>query len=337
MTARMVGATMLAWLAPTVAAAIPVTREVRPNPNTAPLQPSYVSRVEPSLLALRITAHPDAVSSARLGTERFATGVIFDARGYAVTVSYALMDAVRVEARTREGKAVRARVSGLDLESGLAVVKLDGEGPWPAASIGQSRDVVEGALTGTVGVDDDNDLVYVISRVQRIRRFAGFWEYMLDRAFMVAPSSEPWGGSALVDTRGAVIGIASLRLGDPPEVNVVIPIDRLTAVKDELIAVGRVVSRPPRPWLGLYTRGGARGPVVDGFSPAGPAARAGFRAGDEIVGVNGVDVRSQEEFYEELWRGRAGDVILVAVRRGAGVKVIAVPSIDRYRTLRQPQ
>jgi len=30
-------------------------------------------------------------------------------------------------------------------------------------------------------------------------------------------------------------------------------------VKDELIAMGRVVSRPPRPWLGLYTVEGSDG------------------------------------------------------------------------------
>ncbi|MBI1846800.1 MAG: serine protease [Candidatus Rokubacteria bacterium] len=337
MKERVVGAAVLAVLAPVAALAVPVSRELRPHPRTTAAEPSYISRVEPALLGLRVKADREALSSVRLGAERFATAVTFDGRGYAVTVSYALLDAVQVEAKTRDGRTVRARVAGLDLESGLGVVKLEGPGPWPAARLGQSRDVVEGTLTGTVGLDEDNDLVYVTGAVQRIRRFAGFWEYMLDRAFIVAPSTEAWGGSAVVDAAGSVVGIASLRVGAPPHVNVVIPIDRLTAVQDELIAAGRVMSRPPRPWLGLYTRDGDGAPVVDGFSPAGPAARAGFRPGDQIVGVNGVVVRSQEEFYEQLWRNRAGDVIQVAVRRSDGVKVIAVPSVDRYRTLRQPR
>jgi S1-C subfamily serine protease len=157
---------------------------------------------------------------------------------------------------------------------------------------------------------------------------------MLDRALIVAPSIESWGGSAVVDTQGAVIGIASLRLGEPPHVNVAIPIDKFVAVKDELLSTGRVVSRPPRPWLGLYTipRDGAV--VIDGFSPIGPAREAGFRRGDRILSVNGVNVGSQEEFYEQLWRGRAGDVVRVAVQREAGVHVIKVQSIDRYRLLR---
>ena len=50
--------------------------------------------------------------------------------------------------------------------------------------------------------------------------------------------------------------------------------------------------------------------------------------------MNGVTIASQEEFYEQLWRGRAGDVVRLAVQREAKVHVIAVKSVDRYRLLR---
>jgi len=74
--------------------------------------------------------------------------------------------------------------------------------------------------------------------------------------------------------------------------------------------------------------------VVDGFAPVGPAAGAGFRKGDRILSVNGVTVGTQEEFYEQLWRGQAGDVVRVGVQRDEAIHVIAVRSIDRYRLLR---
>jgi S1-C subfamily serine protease len=334
MTRRLLLTLVLVLAVPALAVAVGRPREPRLTPRDVSDVPTYVRRVEPALLALRIRAPEEAVSSARLGTQRFATGLVFDERGYAVTVSYALLDAVRIEAQLRGGRTVTAQLVGLDLETGLGVVKLDGAGPWPAAALGQSADVQAGVLTGTVGVDEDNDLAWATSRVQGVRRFSGYWEYMLDRALIVAPSIESWGGSAVVDAQGAVIGIASLRLGEPPHVNVAIPIDKFVAVKDELLSTGRVVSRPPRPWLGLYTipRDGAV--VIDGFSPIGPAREAGFRRGDRILSVNGVNVGSQEEFYEQLWRGRAGDVVRVAVQREAGVHVIKVQSIDRYRLLR---
>jgi S1-C subfamily serine protease len=334
MTRRLLVTLVLTIALPGLAFAIGRSREPRLDPRKAPEVPSYVGRIEPAILALRVRAREDAPSSARLGKQRFATGVVFDARGYAVTVSYAVLDAVHIEAQMRGGRTVPARLTAIDLETGLGIVKLEGAGPWPAATLGQSSDVQVGSLGGTVGVDEDNDLAWVTSRVQSIRRFSGYWEYMLDRALIVGPSTESWGGSAVVDAQGVVLGIASLRLGEPPHVNVAIPIEKLVAVKDELVAAGRVVSRPPRPWLGVYTIPHQGGIVVDGFAASGPAREAGLRRGDRILSVNDVTVASQEEFYDQLWRGRAGDVIRLAVQREAAVHVIPVKSVDRYRLLR---
>ena len=305
--------------------------ERRLHPDEVSALPSFVRRVAPAVVALHVRNVEGATSSARLGNRRFGSGVIFDPRGYVLTVSYLLLDAVAIEARGRDGRAVAARVVGLDLDAGLGVIKLEGEGPWASATLGDSQAVVPGARTGTVGVDEDNDLVQVTGAVHAVRRFSAYWEYMLDRAIIVAPASPQWGGSAVVNERGEVVGIASLRLGEPPHVNLAIPIEKFSPVKDELIASGRIASRPPRPWLGLYTVALPEGLVVSEMSPVGPASQAGFRQGDRILKVNGVAVASQEEFYEQLWSRRAGDLIELAVQRANKVHIIAVPSVDRHR------
>jgi S1-C subfamily serine protease len=309
----------------------PVSREPRVHPGRLPAWPSYVQRVEPALVGLHVKADPARPSSARLGAQRFGTGIVFDEQGHAVTVSYVVLDAVSIEARLRDGRTAPARLVALDLDTGLAVVRLEGGGPWPAAELASSHDIAAGAVTGTAGVDEDGELVHAATTVQGVRRFSAFWEYMLDRALLLAPSMPSWAGSAALDTRGRVVGIVSLRLGEPPHVSLAIPAEKFLAVRDELVAVGRVVSRPPRPWLGLHTTGTPGRVVVEGFNEAGPARAAGFRPGDRIVGVDGVGVSSQEEFYERLWRRRAGDVIQVAVQRADGVRVISVRSIDRHR------
>ena len=322
-------------VAPAVALGNPHPPLPRLHPRDTATVPSYVQKVEPAIVGLRVRARAEAPSSARLGAQRFATGVVFDARGYAVTVSYAVMDAVDIEAVRRDGRTVKGALSGFDLDSGLALVKLEGGG-WKPATLGQSADVGEGTLTGTVGVDEDNDLVHVAGAVRSVRRFSASWEYMLERAFIVTPASSSWGGSALVNERGEVVGIGSLRLGEKPYTNLFIPLERFVPVKDELVATGRVHSRAPRPWLGLYTSVDHDGITVDGFSPVGPAARAGFQRGDRIVGVNGVTVRSQEEFYETLWKHRAGEVIKVSVERKDRRVEISVESVDRHRVLTAP-
>src|SRR5262245_14729096 len=305
--------------------------EPRLHPREVSALPSFARRVEPSVVALHVRNNEKANSSARLGSRRFGSGVIFDQRGYVVTVSYLLTDAVSIEAKGRDGRAVPARVVGLDLDTGLGVVKLEGDGPWTAATLGDSRAVAAGARTGTVGIDEDNDLIQVSGSVQAVRRFSAYWEYMLDRAIIVTPASPQWGGSAVVNERGEVVGIASLRLGEPPHVNLAVPMEKFVPVKDELIASGRVAIRPPRPWLGLYTVAAPAGLLVSETSPSGPASRAGFRQGDRILKVNGVAVASQEEFYEQLWSRRAGDLIELAIERDKRVQIITVPSVDRHR------
>jgi S1-C subfamily serine protease len=230
---------------------------------------------------------------------------------------------------------VAARLAALDLEAGLAVARLEGSGPWPAATLGDSRAVTAGDVTGTVGVSEDGDLVATPSRVQAVRPFAAAWEYMLDRAFIVTPYNAAFGGAALVDTEGRVIGVTSLRLGESPQhVNLAIPIEQFLAAKDELVARGRVTSRAPRPWLGLYTEPGERGVVVSGLSPLSPARAAGLRPGDVIVQVNGRQVASREDFYRTLWEGEVDRDVHVTVERPGGRHAITVRPVDRYRFYR---
>jgi S1-C subfamily serine protease len=319
----------LALLVPAGSLAVPRPPDPRLHPAETPALPSFVARVEPAMVGLRARAPAEAPSSARVGARRFASGVVFDERGYAVSVAYALADATIIEATTRDNRTVPAELVALDFETGLGVVRLAGGGVWPTATLADSRNVPVGGVTGTVGVDEDNELVHVIGRLAAVRRFSAFWEYMLDRGLFVEPGSPAWGGSAIVDQRGVVVGFGSLRLGEPPHVNLAIPAEKFLAVKDELVDAGRVESRPPRPWLGLYTTPVEGGVVVDGFAVNGPARTAGLRKGDRIVRVNGIAVATQEEFYRQLWRGQAGDVVRLAVERGDRVHVVAVPSMDR--------
>jgi S1-C subfamily serine protease len=309
--------------------------ERAPDPAKVPVFPAYIQRVQPAVVGLRVRVPSNRPSAVTLGAERWGSGVIFDPAGYALTVSYVLLDAGSIEVRLRDGRSVPGRLVGLDLEVGLGVVKLEGAGPWPAAPLGDSSRVAVGQPTGTIGVDADNDLVVTYGSVQEIRRFAGYWEYMLDRAFIVFPSNPAFGGSPLVNVNGEVVGIASLRLGEPPALNLAIPVEKFLPGKDELIQHGRVVSRRPRPWLGLYTLPGeSGGVVVAGVSPVGPARQAGFQRGDVIVRLNGEGIQSQEEFYARLWASEVGrEVTLVVVRDGRFEAIVVRPA-DRYQFFR---
>jgi S1-C subfamily serine protease len=325
---------LVTLLLPSVSAAAPRVTERPQHPSQFPALPSYVQRVADSIVGVRVHVGAERPSAATLGTQRFASAVIFDPRGYAVTVSYVLLDADRIEVRLRDGQLRPGRLVGIDLETGLGVLRIDGDQPWPAAAFTDSAGIRPGETTGTVGVDEEGNLIALTTEIRAVRRFAAYWEYMLPRAFLVAPGSPAFGGSAVVNSRGEVIAIASLRLGRQPEVNLAIPTEHFLPVKDELLDAGRVRSRPPRPWLGLYTAAAGESLVVQGVSPVGPAGRAGLRKNDEIVEINGQPVRSQEEFYERLWEGRPGDPVTLVVRRDEALQTITVQAVDRYQVYR---
>src|SRR5437879_13144439 len=122
---------------------------------------------------------------------------------------------------------------------------------------------------------------------------------MVDRALVMLAESRGWGGSAVVNERGEVVGVVSLRLGEPPYTNLAIPIEKFVPGKDELIGAGRIVSRPPRPWLGLYAVEAHGGLFVSEVSPLGPAARAGVLKGHPIVRVNGLALPARQALHLE--------------------------------------
>jgi S1-C subfamily serine protease len=166
-------------------------------------------------------------------------------------------------------------------------------------------------------------------RVTGVGPFVAYWEYLLDRAVFVAPHHPAFGGAALVDPDGALVGVVSLRL---PSGHLAIPIDLLVPVRDAMVQTGRP-ARPPRPWLGIRAIGVDGGIGIAGVSATGPAHAAGLRAGDVIMRVNGERVPDVESFYRRLWAQPVDQPLELGVWRDGAVVIISVRPRDRYATL----
>jgi len=298
----------------------------RLDPGSTSELPTAVGRVSPAIVGIRAQVPKDRPSAATLGHERWGSGIVIDPDGTALTVGYVVLEAATLEVSLADGRTVAGRVLGHDFESGLAVVRLAGRGPYPAASLGRSAPLGPGQPVSIVGMTGERRVHGVAARVTAIRPFVAYWEYMLDRAVLVAPLHPAFGGAPLVDPDGAVVGIVSLRLEGE---HLAIPIDLFPPVREAIIAQGRP-ARPARPWLGVRALAMEGGVLIAGVSPVGPAQAAGLQAGDMVVRLNGDRIADLGDFYRKLWRVPLGAEIELTVHRAGRIESLSVRPRDRH-------
>ena len=229
---------------------------------------------------------------------------------------------------------------GFDSVTGFGQVQALGQldiAPLPLGSSSATRNGDRVVVGGAGGRTRS-----VASQIVAKQEFAGYWEYLLDEAVFTHPAHPNWGGTALLDMRGELIGIGSLQLerereGKAEHVNMIVPIDLLKPILDDLRKFGRV-NKPARPWLGMFTTEIDDRVVVIGVSANGPAARAELKTRDVILAVDGDKVTSQTGFYRKLWSlGAAGVDVPLTVHHEGVTFDVTVTSTDRSKLLKQPK
>ncbi|MBR0984561.1 S1C family serine protease [Bradyrhizobium liaoningense] len=321
---------------------MPALTEWRVPPANQPRASDYsfdLDRALASVVGLHAIIPPDAFSAETLGTERAGNGVVID-HGLVLTIGYLITEAESVWLHLGDGRVVEGHALGFDSETGFGLVQALGEldvEPLPLGSSAETR-IGDRVVVGGAGGRTRS----VASQIVAKQEFAGYWEYLLDEAVFTYPAHPNWGGTALLNERGELIGIGSLQLererdGKAEHVNMVVPIDLLKPILGDLRKFGRV-NKPARPWLGLYSTDIDNRVVVIGISPNGPAARAELKTDDIILAVNGDKVTSQTVFYKKMWAlGAAGvDVPLTVYHQGVTFDV-TVTSTDRFKLLKAPK
>jgi S1-C subfamily serine protease len=233
---------------------------------------------------------------------------------------------------------IPASIVAYDHESGFGLVRAQSPLQLAPIPLGASADVRTGQPVLVVSRTGELDAagVYVVDR----RDFAGYWEYLLEDAIFTAPPHAQFGGAALIDEAGRLVGIGSLLVNDagfsggPVPGNMFVPIDHLKPIMGDLLTRGRRAD-PGRPWLGVTLEEHKGRVFVTRVSPDGPAAAAGIGPDDVILGIDGTRVHGLMDFYRQLWgRGAAGIEVPLDVLQGMQVQPVLVKSGDRYRYLR---
>jgi len=207
-----------------------------------------------SVVMLRSEVPEDAFTAGILGTERVGNGVVIRENGLVLTIGYLITEAEEVWLTTNSGRVVPAHALAYDQETGFGLVQALGPLDVPALEFGDA----EKAEIGDPVVIADGVGQFVEAKIVAKQEFAGYWEYLLDEAIFIAPAHPSWGGAALVDEEGKLLGVGSLHLqmatqnGEGADINMVVPINLLLPILDDLIKRGHV-NKPPRPWLGAFS------------------------------------------------------------------------------------
>ena len=324
---------------------------VRTGPAVVTLETSRTvqsSGLPPGLLADPLFRHffGDSVKATpRQRVQRGqGSGVLFASDGLLLTNAHVVDGADQLTVGLSDGRRVPGRVIGKDPLTDLAVVRLDGSGPWPTAALGNSDQLQVGDWAIAVGNPyglERTVTLGIISNLNRNVSQLGISGKRLDLIQTDAAINPGNSGGPLLNADGEVVGINTLvRSGPGAGLGFAIPINRARSIAAQLVSHGRAshpmvgISLSPVPPLsaGARERPGA---MVRSVQPSGPAQRAGLRVGDVITAINGAATASPAEVVSAVERHGVGQPLQMTVRRGEGELTLSVTPVD-VTALAQP-
>jgi serine protease Do len=267
--------------------------------------------------------------------QSFGSGVIVDGDGYILTNEHVVGGATEVKVSLADGREFGAKLLGDDSRFDLAVLKIDGE-DLPVAKLGDSDDLMIGEWVVAIGnpfghfLNDPHPTVTagVVSALHRDVLVDvdsdAIYKDMIQTDASINPGNS---GGPLVNSVGEVVGINSFIFsmsGGSQGVGFAIPINMARLIINELIEYGRVRDV----WVGMRVQDinpalaqnlglpDVHGVVTSFVEPDSPADRAGVRAGDVVVAVNGEPIESVRQARRAIFGSRVGDVITVSILRG---------------------
>ena len=333
-----------ALLAAALALAAPCAWSAAPQAAPSAAQdkaPAYQHLIDAANAAVTVKAK--AIANARsirtLGEERSGAGVLIAPEGLVLTIGYLILEADQVEITTARGRTLPATVVAYDHATGFGLLRPIGPLDVKPIKLGTSSAVesLDRLMTVGGGGEESVTVATVVSR----RRFAGYWEYMIDEAIFTSPPRPDHSGAALINKEGELVGIGSLFVMDaasPGERlpgNMFVPIDLLKPILAEMIRTGQQKGGR-RPWIGVSSLEEDGRIKVMRVSDDGPAALAGIAPGDILLSMGGEKLETLPDFYRRLWSsGAPGVEVQLKVLHGSEIRDITIKSIDRATLIRR--
>ncbi len=255
------------------------------------------------------------------------SGVIITSDGYIVTNNHVVAgDSRKLTVFLADGRTMDAKIVGTDPATDLAVVKIDGDN-LPTAVFGDSDSLKPGqlaiAIGNPLGMEFNRSVtVGVISGLDRVLSIGDGYMRLIQTDAVINPGNS---GGPLINAYAQVIGLNSAKL-DVPAVEgmgFAIPSNQVERIVNEIIETGKV--RRAFAGVSLMDRTEARiyvpevkidqGILVYDVVSGGPAARAGIRKYDVIIGFDGHGVKDLGMFLALISEQSPGNTVKIKVLR----------------------
>lgn len=271
------------------------------------------------------------------------SGVILSEDGYILTNNhvissadsssfYQVSDAKSIKVKIYgDDTEYSAEIIGTDSQTDLAVLKIDKTGLTPA-ELGDSSSVQIGEFVLAIGNPYNLDYSVTAGIISALNREMTVENttYNVIQADCAINSGNS--GGALVNSKGEVIGITTLKLaGDGIEgVSFAIPVNETVPIYKALIEKGKI----SRPFVGIsgidldeataIRNGLTKGIYVDSVVSGSGAEDAGIMAGDVIVSFDGKDVSTMDELNAIKNTKNIGDKIEIKLYRKSELKTFTI-------------
>jgi len=228
------------------------------------------------------------------------SGVIVSEQGLILTNNHVVASADEIEIALADGRKLSAKVVGTDPDTDLALIKVDAE-HLPAITFASSDKLNVGDVVLAIGNPfgvGQTVTQGIISALGRNHLGINIYENFIQTDASINPGNS---GGALIDTNGNLVGINSAiysRSGGSMGIGFAIPATLARQVMEQIVAQGNVT----RGWIGIEAQDItpelaesfklklAQGALIAGVLRDSPADKAGLRAGDVLLAIDGKSV-----------------------------------------------
>ncbi len=269
------------------------------------------------------------------------TGIILTADGYIVTNHHIIAGCAYADVVLSDGTIYEAKLVGSDVESDLAVLKIDAHGLTPA-EFGNSDQLEVGDYVLAIG----NPLGYelfgtmtdgIVSAINRDVNVDGYTMTLIQTTAALNPGNS---GGALINMAGQVIGVTNMKMMSDYDtiegLGFAIPTVWAKEVVDTLLAQGKITGRPTigftcftvsEEYAPYY---GHVGVCIDEITPGSPADLAGVQPGDIVIEANGRTIATLEDLTEVRDEAGVGGIMELTVWRSGELVELSLTLVEQY-------